>query len=147
MGWNEDADRAARMSSTIVKKYSPNFRSTEFKCKGRNCCGNKAYVDPKLIEVLEKIRAEASKEAGKTVPIRINSGYRCRVHNASINGAPQSQHVLGKAADISCDTKLLSIEKLGQIADRIIREYKGGMKRYPAFVHVDVCDTPPNRRW
>ena len=147
MGWNEDAERAARMSSTIVKRYSPHFRSTEFKCKGRGCCGNKAYIDPRLIEVLEKVRAEASREAGKDVPIRINSGYRCQAHNASIGGANQSQHVLGTAADISCDTKLISIEKLGQICDRIIREYRGGMKRYPNFVHVDVCDNPPNRRW
>lgn len=146
MGWNEDADRAARMSSTIVRMYSPHFRSTEFKCKGRDCCGNKAFVEPKLIEVLEEIRAEVCKEAKVDVPIRINSGYRCRIHNAK-NGATQSQHVLGKAADIQVDKKFMTNEKLGQIVDRVIRKYSGGMKTYPTFVHVDICDTPPNRRW
>ena len=34
------------------------------------------------------------------LPIKVNSGYRSPEHNESIGGVSNSQHVLGKAADI-----------------------------------------------
>ena len=36
-------------------------------------------------------------------PIRINSGYRCPELNKAVGGVPNSQHVLGEAADIHCE--------------------------------------------
>ena len=37
-----------------------------------------------------------------TKPLRINSGYRCLRLNIAVGGARYSQHVEGKAVDITC---------------------------------------------
>ena len=34
-------------------------------------------------------------------PLKINSGYRTPEHNAKVGGVPNSQHIHGKALDIS----------------------------------------------
>jgi len=34
------------------------------------------------------------------VPIKINSGFRCRALNAAVGGAPNSYHTKGRAVDI-----------------------------------------------
>ena len=34
------------------------------------------------------------------VPIKINSGFRCRALNAAVGGAPNSYHIKGRAVDI-----------------------------------------------
>jgi len=36
------------------------------------------------------------------LPISINSGWRSVEHNKAVGGSKYSQHLLGKAADISC---------------------------------------------
>ena len=72
---------------------SPNFKSTEFDCHGSGCCSS-TKVDEKLVEYLQKIRDHFGKS------VNINSGYRCKTHNASVGGASQSNHMDGEAADI-----------------------------------------------
>lgn len=39
-------------------------------------------------------------------PMRITSGYRCAVLNASVGGAKSSQHVSGEAADINTGSRV-----------------------------------------
>lgn len=73
---------------------SEHFSRSEFRCRH---CGRLVGPDPKLILVLERIRAGGS---GPTRPLRIRSGYRCPEHNRRVGGAKASQHLLGKAADI-----------------------------------------------
>ena len=72
---------------------STNFKSTEFDCHGSGCCSS-TKVDEKLVEYLQKIRDHFGKS------VNINSGYRCKTHNASVGGASQSNHMDGEAADI-----------------------------------------------
>lgn len=48
-----------------------------------------------LIELLDKIRTKWGH------PIRVTSGYRCQKLNKLVGGVPNSQHVLGEAADIT----------------------------------------------
>ena len=73
------------------KKVGKHFDISEFVC---HCCGRGAdKIDPRLIELLEDLRAKAG------VPIHVNCGYRCPSHNAEVGGVPNSQHVLGTAAD------------------------------------------------
>lgn len=74
-------------------KLSANFVSTEFDCKGVNCC-KETKIDEKLVEILQKIR----KFFGK--PLVINSAYRCATHNKAVGGASLSNHMKGMAADI-----------------------------------------------
>ena len=76
------------LSST--KAVGKHFDTSEFAC---HCCGQ-GSVDPRLIELLEELRSKAN------APVHVNCGYRCTKHNAEVGGVPNSQHVLGTAADI-----------------------------------------------
>lgn len=51
--------------------------------------------DPALVQVLERIRSATGSR-----PLRIVSGYRSAAYNRRIGGAPASQHINGRAADI-----------------------------------------------
>ena len=100
-------------------------------------------------------------------PIRCISGYRSPAHNAEIHGAGQSQHMLGKAADIvpaeldwvalhtgegtDADATKLA-EFLSLIEHHLGRELDsvGGIGAYPAWVHLDIRPqgSPPHiARW
>ena len=72
------------------------FKKSEFKCQcgGKYCNGYPADINPKLIDILEKLRAYFGK------PITITSGLRCKKHNKAVGGVSNSQHQYGKAADI-----------------------------------------------
>src|SRR4051812_30308590 len=72
-------------------------------------------------------------------PIHILSGYRTPEYNASVGGAKKSQHLIGKASDITVKSKTPKqlhaiIEKL--IADGVMKQ--GGLGLYKGFVHYDV---------
>lgn len=66
-------------------------------------------------------------------PISINSGYRSAAYNATIkDSATNSQHILGKAADIVVHG--MSAAKVQQY----LRYWSGGMGVYNTFTHVDI---------
>lgn len=111
---------------------SKNFSRAEFEC--RCGCGS-AKVDPLLIELLQTIRDAAG------IPLRVNSGVRCPEHNRRVGGVSNSQHLLGKAADITWTGKaatlyalIYTLYKAGEIP------HLGYVKLYRGknFVHVDV---------
>ena len=95
-----DTIKALKGSTSVSKtdwikfKY---FKKEEFKCQcgGKYCNGYPADISPKLIDILEKLRAYFGK------PITITSGLRCKKHNAEVSGSSStSKHMEGKAADI-----------------------------------------------
>lgn len=70
---------------------------------------------------LEPLRAQLNH------PLQISSGYRSPQLNAAIHGAPNSQHVEGKAADILCpaigtSSLFRSVVQLGIEFDQLIFE-------------------------
>lgn len=67
------------------------FKKEEFDCP---CCGKNECVE-KLFLALESLRTFLS------VPLVVNSGYRCKEHNEEVGGKPSSFHLQGMAADIS----------------------------------------------
>jgi len=75
------------------------------------------------------------------LPIHINSGYRSPAHNKAVVGAKNSQHLLGKAGDITVNgyspfdikSKIEGLIKQGKIKN-------GGVGLYNTFVHYDVRD-------
>lgn len=77
----------------------------------------------KLIDnVLDPLRTAYRK------PIYINSGYRCEELNRLVGGAKSSQHMTGKAADITAGSKEENrklfelVRKLGLDYDQLIDE-------------------------
>lgn len=79
--------------------------------------------------------------------LTINSGVRCTKHNKAVGGVPNSQHLLGKAADIVWE------RPAGDLYNIIYRLYKQGkiphlgyVKLYSSqnFVHVDVRSPKSN---
>ncbi len=86
-----------------------------------------------LATELEVLRAYLNR------PIVIRSGYRSPARNAAVKGAPKSQHLLAKAADIVVhgippEGVAKAVEHLiaaGQMKD-------GGVGVYRNWVHYDV---------
>jgi uncharacterized protein YcbK (DUF882 family) len=116
-----------------MAKLTTHFNSSEFTCP---CCG-KFEINYNLLYLLEAIREHFRK------PVYINSGYRCEKYNQKINGAKDSQHLYGNAADIVVSTinPLAVYTYVNNINPR------GGIGRYSTYTHVDICMSPPNRRW
>lgn len=74
-------------------RLTPHFRLDEFRCP---CCKRVIEIEAQpLAERLELIRGEYG-------PMVVVSGYRCPCHNRRTKGSKNSQHMLGKAADILC---------------------------------------------
>ena len=129
-----DAQNHSQPYKTSSELFSEHFAKSEFTC---HCCGRGANkIHPRLIELLEELRAKAG------VPLHINCGYRCPAHNAEVGGVPNSQHVLGTAADITIPA--ISFSKAQQLVRSIDFDGKGW---YPPvdssglwFIHVDVRD-------
>lgn len=88
---------------------------------------NEVKLDMELVYLLQRIRDRVGK------PVKIISGYRSYWHNRKVGGAPKSQHLYGKAADI----KVRGIRPidLARIAEQ---EGAEGIGVYPVWVHVDV---------
>ena len=119
-------------------KLSNNFNYSEFACKGTGCCGKTAVCDPRLVDGLEQLR----KLAGK--PLTINSGFRCKTHNARIGGADDSIHTYGMAADVKTPNGLTD-EQFRTMAEMVSQFRDGGIGIYNGRIHVDVRGT--KARW
>ena len=118
-----------------------NFKRQEFNCK----CGCDMPLEVyenviKLAGQLQTLRDYVGR------PIKINSAYRCPKHNKKIGGSETSQHLLGKAADITVQS-LKPIEVYTIIEDLIDFGVmlQGGLGLYDTFVHTDIRRT--RARW
>lgn len=110
---------------------SQHFTSQEFACK---CGCGLSDVHPMLIDLLETIRDKAGEK-----PVTILSGHRCETHNKKVGGARNSQHLLGKAADIHI--KGMTPIQVHSLVDHLHDEglaHVGGLGLYQSFVHVDI---------
>lgn len=113
------------------------FKRSEFGCKcGKYCNGFPIEPDEQLVKLLERIR----KHFG--VPVTINSGIRCKTHNANVGGATASQHLKGTAADIA--VKGIAPKTVAAYVETLLPN-TGGIGIYNTFVHVDVRKT--KSRW
>lgn len=90
-------------------------------------------VSPRLLQGLEKFRELIG---GK--PVIITSGWRSTSSNREIGGSPTSQHVSGKAADIT--VRGVSVIDMYRTALLVPEFREGGIGVYPEenFIHVDV---------
>lgn len=112
------------------------FRPEEFACQ---CgCGAK-NINHDLVIILEKIREHYGK------PVRINSGVRCKTHNARVGGAANSQHLdtYANAADIGTISGTTPRAMAAYV--ETLMPNTGGIGIYSWGIHVDVRKT--KARW
>ena len=104
------------------------FKRSEFACPCGECTCD--TVDYDLLRILIKARELLG-------PIIIDSGHRCKEYNASekIDGAVNSYHLIGKAADIRVRNY-----SPGEVQGYFRRTYpsKYGLGVYKTFTHIDV---------
>ena len=117
-----------------MTQLSKNFWRDEFRCK----CGCGAdTVDAELVSVLQSLRDAFG------AAVTVNSGIRCEDHNRAGGGSPNSQHLLGRAADITVAG--ISPHKVhAYLAASYPKRY--GMGRYDTFTHIDTR-TGQAARW
>ncbi len=122
-------------------KLTENFSAEEFACKDGSETPCEVLVNLKELALNLQVLRDAL-----GLPIHINSGYRSPAYNKKVGGAKNSQHLLGKAGDITVQgytpfdikAKIESLIKQGKMKN-------GGVGLYPTFVHYDVRDYPA--RW
>ena len=118
-----------------------NFKLSEFDCKSGCEMPDSVLMEvKKLANQLQIIRDFIQQ------PIYINSGYRCKEHNAKIGGVKNSKHILGQAADMRVDN--VSPEDLYEAIENLIKFnhiFEGGLGVYQTFVHYDIKLT--RSRW
>lgn len=106
------------------------------RCKKEHVVNMTALVD----NVLDPLREAYGK------PIRVNSGFRCPALNKAVRGSATSDHMTGRAADITggsaAENKRLfyMIQSLGLPFDQLIDE-----KNF-AWVHVSYRSEKDNRK-
>lgn len=122
-------------------KLTNNFSLEEFESKDGAPTPVKVIENLKLLaNNLQVLRDYLGK------PIHINSGYRSPKHNRKIGGVKNSQHTLGKAADIV--VKGMTPVEVANTIEKLIAQGKmkqGGLGIYSHFVHTDIRGT--KARW
>ena len=115
------------------KKLSTNFKVKEFACSDGS---DPIFIDSELVTILQKIRTHFGKA------VTITSAYRTPTHNKNVGGTTYSQHLYGRAADISI--RGVSPSKVSAYAEELLSG-RGGVGIYNTFTHIDVRDS--KSRW
>jgi len=122
-------------------KLTKNFNKSEFDCS----CGCEMPKEvlinvQKLANQLQILRDRVG------VSIKINSSYRCPKKNKAIGGVSNSQHILGKAADVVISG--FKASKTFDLISELIEKgdmLQGGLGGYNTFTHYDIRKT--KARW
>lgn len=104
------------------------------KCGGRYCNGYPAEMAEQTMRMADEIRRRAG------VPLNVNSGVRCKQHNAEVGGVWNSLHLTGQAIDLAPIGGNISVAKLQEIAKEVMAEKlpgRGGLGTYQWGVHID----------
>ncbi len=115
-------------------QLSDHFWTQEFDCPRLALV---QQIDTLLVDKLELVRVELG------MPITVTSGYRNEAYNSYLKAlgyktVKRSQHLLGKAADITCR----DLDKLLVICEKHFKAIGVGK----TFIHVDLRDDK-DRRW
>ena len=118
-----------------------NFKRKEFEC--RCGCDMPLEVYENIIKLANQLQILRD-YTGRA--ITINSAYRSPEHNQKVGGSKTSQHLLGKAADITIQS--LKPAEVYRIIEDLIdlgHMLQGGLGLYDTFVHYDIRKT--KARW
>jgi len=115
-------------------ELTEHFSKEEFNSKDGAGMPQEVWANIKILaNQLEALRSVLN------APIHITSAYRSELHNKSIGGKLNSQHLLGKAADIQVKGK--SPKQVHKAILKLIKDGKileGGLGLYDTFVHYDI---------
>lgn len=107
-------------------KFPDYFKPSEFECR----CGCKANaMEQSFLNRLGMLRTAYN------APLIITSGFRCKPYNEKIKGSKNSQHCLGRAADIAVAE---ANKRYKLVACAMQLGFTIGIDG--AFVHVDSRD-------
>jgi uncharacterized protein YcbK (DUF882 family) len=122
-------------------KITKNFSKHEFESKDGATMPNDVFENVKQLAAnLQALRDELG------ISIKINSGYRSPEYNKKVGGAKNSQHLLGKAADMKVEGK--TPKEIADLIEKLIKAGKmkeGGIGIYNTFTHYDFRGT--KARW
>ena len=110
---------------------SKNFSHEELACP---CCGH-ADIDSRLLAKVQAMRDHFG------AAMKVNSAFRCTAHNRKVGGTPSSQHLLGRAIDISIQG--MSAQKKHHLVRLVGRSGFTGIGIYQSFIHLDVRHGAP----
>lgn len=101
------------------------FQEHELAC---HCGCGTGSMDPELLALADRLREQFGSS------LSANSAFRCQKHNDAEGGAKSSQHLLGRAMDISWGSMPgADKQKLLALAIPLFR----GIGLHPQFLHVD----------
>jgi uncharacterized protein YcbK (DUF882 family) len=120
-----------------MDNVSPHITLEEYACA---CCHavppdfwKSGRPTPPYLYLFEKF--EFLRHVRGDKPIRVESGYRCRNHNAEVGGEEFSIHLFGLALDLGFDTAE-EIKSFARDVDDLQRGLRMGV--YSWGVHIDV---------
>lgn len=120
------------MTEQYQDQISTNFWRHEFAC--RCGCGYDT-VDVETLRILQAARTHFGAR------VTVNSGARCRSHNAAVGGTKGSQHLYGRAADVQVDGYTPD-----EVAAWVAEHYpEASIGIYKTFVHIDTRSDGPAR--
>jgi len=115
-------------------KITENFSVAEFDSKDGSIMPTDVL---KNIIALAKNLQVLRDKIGKS--ITVNSGYRSKKYNKRIGGVANSQHLTGKASDITVAGR--TPKQVAEVIEQLITEGRmaqGGIGIYPTFTHYDI---------
>lgn len=115
------------MPKGLNKSLNPYLNTDEIDCKCSRSTCHYTLVNEDVIQAFYEIRLEINR------PLRVNSFYRCQVHNEKVGGVETSSHTTGNAIDIST-YGLSEYEK--EKLEELMREKFDYVKVYKNFIHA-----------
>lgn len=120
------------MTYPNATNYSAHFTRAELDC--RCGCPTPPTVATNLQDTAVHLEELRRANGG---PLHIDDAYRCPTRNTAVGGVKDSQHLLGKAVDVSAAG--IGVAQLAKLAEEVPAFFNGGIGQYPGedFVHVD----------
>lgn len=101
---------------------------------------SKYYENAKRVSTnVQKIKDYIEQKTGKTLKLKINSGYRTPYWNEHENGADSSYHLIASAIDFKFENYSISdtVKYAKEMMELGLIDM-GGLARYNNFIHYDV---------